>query len=105
MTSQAYKTAFSRDISISTQASYSGLMSVGGGFSLEKRQREAASKFSKEVETTTITVGAAPPSNGDATYLASSVKENPVPTSYQIEPISNLFTKVYMEQLVLIINS
>ena len=97
MTSQSYKTASSRDISVSAQASYSGLFSVSGGFSLDKSEREAASKFNKEVETTTITVGAAPPSNGDATYWASTVKENPVPTSYEIEPISSLFTNVFMD--------
>ena len=97
MSSQSYKTASSRDISVSAQASYSGLVSVSGGFSLDKSEREAASKFMKEVETTTITVGAAPPSNGDAIFWASTVKENPVPTSYKIEPISKLFTKRFME--------
>lgn len=97
MSSQSYKTASSRDISVSAQASYSGLVSVSGGFSLDKSERQAASQFSKEVETTTITVGAAPPSNGEAAYWASTVKENPVPTSYKIEPISNLFTNVFME--------
>ena len=97
MSSKSYKTAFSSDISVSAQASYSGLVSVSGGFSLDKRQREAASNFSKEVETTTVTVGAAPPSNGDATYWASTVKENPVPIFYKIEPISNLFTSVFMK--------
>ena len=97
MTAQSYKTASSQDISVSAQASYSGLVSVSGGFSLDKSQREAASKFSKEVETTTITVGAPPPSNGEAAYWASSVKENPVPMSYDIEPIANLFTNVYMK--------
>ncbi len=97
MTSQSYKTASSRDISVSAQASYSGLVSVSGGFSLDKSERQAASQFSKEVETTTITVGAAPPSNGEASYWASTVKENPVPTSYEIQPISNLFTNVFMK--------
>ena len=96
MTSQSYKTASSKDISVSAQASYSGLVSVSGGFSLDKSERQAASEFNKEVETTTVSVGAAPPSNGDASYWASTVKENPVPTSYKIEPISNLFTDVFM---------
>ncbi len=97
MTSQSYKTASSRDISVSAQASYSGLFSVSGGFSLDKSQRQAASQFSKEVETTTITVGAAPPNNGEASYWASTVKENPVPISYEIQPITNIFTNVFMK--------
>ena len=96
MTSNSYKTASSREISVSAQASYSGLVSVSGGFTLDQSERKAASEFNKEVETTTITVGAAPPKDGDATYWASTVKENPVPTSYEIEPISSLFTNVFM---------
>lgn len=97
MTSKSYKTASSRDISVSAQASYSGLISVSGGFNLDKSQREAASAFSKTVESTTVSVGAAPPSNGDAAYWASSVKDNPVPISYQIQPIANLFTPAFMQ--------
>ena len=94
MISNSYKT--SREISVSAQPSYSGFISVGGGFSLNESERKAASEFNKEVKTRTITVGAAPPSNGEATYWASTVKENPVPTSYEIEPISSLFTNVFM---------
>ena len=48
-------------------------------------------------ETTTITVGGVPPNNGNAVYWASTVNENPAPTSYKIEPISNLRTKWFME--------
>ena len=94
MTSNSYKTASSREINVSAQASYSGLISVSGGFTLDQSERKAASEFNKEVERTTITVGAAPPKNGEATYWASTVKENPVPTSYEIEPISSLFTQM-----------
>ena len=97
MTSESYKRVSSNKFSVAAQASYSGLVSVSGGFTLDKSQREAASQFSQAVETTTITVGAAPPSNGDAIFWASSVKENPVPTSYKLEPIANLFTEVFMK--------
>ena len=68
ITSNSYKTASSREISVSAQASYSGLISVSGGFTLDQSERKAASEFNKEIETTTITVGAAPPRNGEATY-------------------------------------
>ena len=67
MTSNSYKTASSREISVSAQASYSGLISVSGGFTLDQSERKAASEFNKEVETTTITVGTAPLRNGEAT--------------------------------------
>ena len=57
---------------IISQASYSGLFSAGASFSLDKEQQEAASNFSKMVETSTITVGAAPPSNGNNAFKANN---------------------------------
>lgn len=86
-------------ISVEAQASYSGLFSIGGGFSMDKEQREAASKFMKSVQTTTITVGSAPPSNGDAMTWAASVQSNPVPTRYSLMGIENLFSNQFMRHL------
>ena len=94
-----YKELREKSISVEAQASYSGLFSVGGGFSMDSEQRSAASNFQKSVETSTITVGAAPPSNGDAMTWASSVKENPVPTKYSLSPVYDLFTERYAENL------
>lgn len=97
MTTETYKTASSREVSVSVQASYSGLFSFSGGFSMDKRQREAASQFAQDVETTTVSVGSPPPPDGNAMLWASSVKENPVPISYTLKPISELFTPLYMK--------
>ena len=97
MTTETYKTASSRAISVAVQASYSGLFSFNGGFSMDKRQSEAASQFAQDVETTTVSVGSPPPPDGNAVLWASSVKENPVPISYKLKPISELFTPVYMK--------
>ena len=95
-----FKTLSSGKFSVDVQASYSGLIfSGGGGFSLDKEQRKAATDFSKMVETTTTTVGSAPPSNGDAMTWASVVKENPVPIRYSLKPISELFTPRFMASL------
>ena len=77
---------------VAVQASYSGLSSVGGGFSFDSEQQQAASNFAKKVETTTVTVGSAPPANGDALTWASVSKENPVPVKYNLRPIADLFT-------------
>ena len=66
---------------------------------MDSEQRSAASNFEKSVETSTITVGAAPPSNGDAMTWASSVQENPVPTKYSLSPLYDLFTERYAENL------
>ena len=89
----------SKKVSVEAQASYSGAFSVGGGFSMDKEQRSAASNFQKSVQTSTITVGAAPPSNGDALTWASSVQENPVPITYSLSATHNLFTERYSKHL------
>ena len=94
-----YEKLKDKGVSVKAQASYSGIVSVGGGFSLDSEQRSAASTFQKSVETSTITVGAAPPSNGDAMTWASSVKENPVPTKYSLSSVYDLFTERYAENL------
>ena len=94
-----YKEMRKESISVEAQASYSGAVSIGGGFSLDSDLQTAASNFQKSVETSTITVGAAPPSNGDAMTWASSVQENPVPTKYSLSPVYDLFTQRFAEYL------
>ena len=85
--------------SVEVQASYSGMVSIGGGFSMENEQKNAATKFTKNVQTTTITIGSAPPSNGDAMTWAASVQSNPVPTKYALMGIENLFTDHFTRHL------
>ncbi|XP_045189767.2 uncharacterized protein LOC123547063 [Mercenaria mercenaria] len=99
MSSSKYESEKKSGVNVAVQASYSGLFSVGGGFSLDSEQRQAASSFSKSVETKTITVGAAPPSNGDAMTWASEVKTSPVPTAYKLSSIELLFTERYMGKM------
>ena len=96
MSQTKYSELRSQKISVEAQASYSGLFSIGGGFSMDSEQRSAVHNFQKSVETSTITVGAAPPSNGDAMTWASSVQENPVPIKYTLTPIHNLFTSIFL---------
>ena len=97
MESGSFDTLSNEKIGVAVQASYSGMVSVGGGFSLDSEQQEAASKFSKSVETSTVTVGSAPPSNGDALTWASVSKENPVPIRYSLKPIADLFTDKFFD--------
>ena len=97
MSSSSYKTEKEKGVNVAVSASYSGLFSVGGGFSMDSSQKEAASNFQKNVETRTITIGAAPPANGDALTWASTVKESPVPVSYDLGSIEDLFTETFME--------
>ena len=77
MTTQTFESIDNEKFGVAVQAGYSGMISVGGGFSLDSEQRQAASSFSKKVETSTVTVGSAPPSNGDAMTWASATKDNP----------------------------
>ena len=90
-----YEELKKQDFSVEVQASYSGAFSIGGGFSMDKKQSDAVSNFQESVETSTITVGAAPPSNGDAMTWAATVQDNPVPTHYELSPIHNLFTEQF----------
>nr|KAG5691857.1 hypothetical protein BaRGS_033461 [Batillaria attramentaria] len=96
MTTSAYKKETSEGVDVAVAASYSGLFSVGGGFNMDSSQREAASSFQKKVTTRTITIGAAPPANGDAMTWASTVKESPVPVSYDLRSIEDLFSERFM---------
>jgi len=99
LSQKTYESLKTSEISVEAQASYSGLFSIGGGFSLDKKQSEAASNFSKSVETITYTVGSTPPSNGDALTWAASVDQNPVPMLYSLSPIDVLFTEPFTKSL------
>ena len=79
-------------------------MNIGLGFSINKEKKEQVDKLSINTKTKTITVGAPPPSNGDATTWASNVKESPVPMKYELESIGNLFTETYMSRLNVNVN-
>lgn len=99
MSSKSFQSKREKGVNVAVEASYSGLFSVGGGFNMDSSQQEAASDFSKSVETKTITVGAPPPSNGDAMTWASTVKDSPVPMEYKLLSIENLFSEHYMKYL------
>ena len=91
VTSSNFKTMSSRDISVDVQASYSGAFNVGGGFGLSDSQKKAAEEFRENSVTSTISIGAPPPYNGDAMTWASTVKDTPVPVEFDLIPIYELF--------------
>ncbi|XP_060563204.1 uncharacterized protein LOC132722697 [Ruditapes philippinarum] len=104
MESKKYENQSESGVNVAISASYSGIVSVGGGFSMDSSQKQKASEFSKSVETKTISVGAAPPANGDAMTWASTVKESPVPSSYKLASIEELFTEKYLNAAELNVN-
>ncbi|CAC5400113.1 unnamed protein product [Mytilus coruscus] len=99
METKVYEKQESEGVNVAVSASYSGLFSVGGGFSLDSSQQQAASSFMSKVTSETISVGAPPPANGDAMTWASTVKENPIPSGYKLSSIENLFTARYMSHI------
>ena len=99
MSQSKYSDYENSEISVEAQASYAGLMNIGAGFSLTEEQRQAAMQFSKDVETSTITVGSAPPSNGDAMTWAASAQNNPLPTRYSLMGIDILFSELFQSVL------
>ena len=99
LSQKAYQSMKNEKLSVEVQASYSGAFSVQGGFVMSKETLQAVSKFQQSVETSTITVGAAPPSNGEAMTWAASVKDNPVPTLYTLSEIHNLFSGQFIKGL------
>jgi hypothetical protein len=94
-----YHSIMETQYSASVRASFTGKVSIGAGLSLETSQRKAAQEFSETVQTHTQTVGAAPPSNGDAVTWASEVRNNPVPSKIILKDIEDLFVPEYVASL------
>ena len=87
-------------VNVEAAASYTGkFFSMSGSMTLDTSQHQSASHFQQETTQKTISVGSAPPADGDAMKWASSVLENPVPVSYDLKLIDKLFTKHYMHHL------
>ena len=91
VTSSNYNKMSSSEISVEVKASYSGVISVGGGTELTKSQQDAATEFREKSVTSTISVGAPPPIDGNAMTWASTVKDTPVPVEFDLIPIYELF--------------
>lgn len=99
MKTKEYQHQESSGVNVAVSASYSGLFSVGGSFSLDSSQQQAVSNFMSSVTSETKSIGAAPPANGDALTWASTVKDDPIPSSYKLSSIENLFTAKFMSKL------
>ena len=100
MTSSSLETMSESGMDVEASASYSGVMfGMGGSASMSTSQRESASEFQQNVTQKTVSVGSAPPADGDAMAWANSVSENPVPVSYDLATIESLFTESYMKNL------
>ena len=101
METNEFKKKESQGLNIAMAAGYSGLAGIGLGakLRLDSDQQKEAKHFSENTETKSFTVGAAPPADGDAMKWAASVQHNPIPVSYKVSPIENLFTADFMRHL------
>ncbi|KAK7477988.1 hypothetical protein BaRGS_00030746 [Batillaria attramentaria] len=77
MDSSTYESETSSGVDVAVSASYSGAVK-------------------SKTTSRTLTVGAPPPSDGDTLTWAAEVKQNPLPVSYDLESIENLFTELFM---------
>ena len=60
--------------------------------------KQTVSDFRSHSEVSTIAVGSPPPSDGDATSWASSIKAAPVPIRNELKAMRSLFTADLMNQ-------
>nr|KAG5687468.1 hypothetical protein BaRGS_030473 [Batillaria attramentaria] len=96
MNSRDYKLETERGVNVAVSASYSGAFSVGAELNMDASFKASAANFQKKVTWKTITIGAPPSPSGNALEWASTVKESPVPVSYDLASIEELFTERFM---------
>ena len=84
------------NVNIKTEASSFGYMEATGNF---ERGYFETLNFSKVIEEAkTITIGASPPPDGDADTWAYYVRKSPLPISYKLTPIDDIFTASNMKR-------
>ncbi|KAK3610056.1 hypothetical protein CHS0354_032141 [Potamilus streckersoni] len=100
MSASNYTSMRELGVDIAATASFSStLISVQGGFNLVESKKSIANQFLSTVQERTITKGAPPPADGEARTWASVVQETPIPTTYVLGSLEDLFTQEYMESL------
>ena len=97
MTSEQYEYISESSYSVTAQAEYEGLVSVGAGLGLSEEQINAAQNFQENVQINIYTIGALPVASGHVEDWASVVHESPAPYEYTLESIDNLFTQKYFQ--------
>ena len=98
MSKNSFQRENSDGISVTAKASYSSLYSLSAGLGLSKSQIAKAKQFQNQAESSVISVGAPPPTNGKTMEWASKVKDTPVPVKYTLASIEELFSETYMKE-------
>ena len=93
--SQLSQTAWStmnvQGITVSAAASYSAMASVGVKAMTSSQKTQAATFDSMKSNVKQITIGSAPPTDGNILTWANNCYGNPMPISYTLDSIANLF--------------
>ena len=93
--SQLSQTAWStmnvQGITVSAAASYSAMASVGVTAMTSSQKEQAATFDSMKSNVKQITIGSAPPADGNILTWANNCYGNPMPISYTLESIASLF--------------
>ncbi len=93
--SQLSQTAWStmnvQGITVSAAASYSAMASVGVKAMTSSQKEQAATFDSMKSNVKQITIGSAPPADGNILTWANNCYGNPMPISYTLESIASLF--------------
>jgi len=87
-----------KSVSLSAAASYSSVYSVAGEFTYE-HQTQAATAFEEQVTSTkTSTIGSRPPVDGDVNTWAQQSFVDPMPLTYSLQNISDLFQPLFLRE-------
>ena len=100
MSTNSYKSMHSKGLNVNAAASFHIFrFGVGATFSFSDSEKEAITKFEEDVTTRTLSLGAPPPLDLNATKWANQAFTNPVPIDYNLLPIDQLFTDKFMGRL------
>jgi len=96
ISSSAWTKMTSEGITVSAAASYSALVKVGVK-TMTNDQKEQASTFdSSKTDWKIISIGSAPPVDGNVVSWAQNCYNNPMPITYSLDSIVNLFNSDFL---------
>merc|ERR1711887_475705 len=84
----------SQGVDVSVSASFFSAANFGA--SMSTSQERKSRKMEEKSETKTVSIGSAPPANGDAMQWASSIKDTPMPVYIVTEPITFIISSKFL---------
>jgi hypothetical protein len=95
--SNSYTTMNQQGYDVTASASYSGFFNAGGSFGINQ-DSQAAQTFSQSVSDSKIfTIGSLPPVDNSPTTWAQDSLNEPMPITYKLRPIFEIFTNKFFD--------